>query len=198
MDSIENHSEHIVQDIQTIAKHSVKRKQKERQLRKQRKKLKKLRAYAKFVIFALLILGMYEFVKLPQWYLSSDAFSKPDTEAVKILNNEILTQNIIYDSLKNVSVPNVPIFLMSVNSIKHELFKIPVVKKVYVRRYGFPARIQIIIRERTPIAVVKSSLNSLPMAFATADGAFVTNNKYMSLVEIKPVLKIIIKPSDVK
>ncbi len=34
-------------------------------------------------------------------------------------------------------------------------------KNIYVRRYGFPARIQIIIRERTPIAIIKTDLKKV-------------------------------------
>lgn len=186
-----------IEDVQFIAKHSVKRKQKERQLRKKRKKVKKIKSFLQFVTILLLIFSMYKLVKLPQWYLPNDAFSIPKADVIKIINNEILPDKVLYDSLKNLKVAHKPIFLISVKPIKRELYKIPVIKKVYVRRYGFPARLQIIIREREPVAVIKTSLKSKPLAFATSDGVFVTNKNYMPLVETKPVLKIIINQANI-
>ena len=177
---------------------SVLRKQRERHLRKKRKKLNRIKSLLKIIFIALLIILGYELITLPQWYLASDVFSKPDAKAVRIINNEILPDKVIYDSLKNIKVQKKPIFLMSVNPIKRELFKIPAVKKVYVRRFGFPARVQIILRERTPVAVLKTALNAKPIAFSTSDGIFITNKNYMPLVETKPVLKIIIKSPDIK
>ena len=181
------------QDIRTFAKRSVKRIQKEREIRKERKKADRLRAFLRFIVFIIIIAGIYYFIKMPQWYLPQTAFSKPDEHTIEIINNEIIPNNILYNSLKKISVPKIPIFLMSVRPIQKELYKIPVIKRVYVRRYGFPARIQIIIRERTPVTVIKTSLKSKPLAFSTSDGVFVTNKEYMPLVETKPTLKIIVK-----
>lgn len=180
---------------------SVLRKQRERFLRKKRKRIKKLKSFFKFLLLILFIYVIYAIVNLPQWYLPSDVFSKPDAKVVRILNNEILPDKVLYDALKDVNVPSRPIFLMSTKNIKRELFKIPVIKKVYVRRYGFPARIQIIVRERIPVTVVKPGLKSKPLAFSTQDGVFVTNSEYMPLIEAKPVLQILsrdIKDWDIK
>ena len=193
-----NENENTQQDIQKIATQSVKRKQKERKLRKQRKKVGRLKAFLRFFVFILLVFCMYEFVKLPQWYLPTDVFSKPNYDRLEIFNNEILPDKILYDSLKNVSVSKVPIFMMSVQPVKRELFKIPIIKRVYVRRYGFPARIQIIVKERTPVVVLKTDLKSKPVAFSTSDGIFITNKNYMPLVETKPVLKIIVKTQNIE
>ena len=130
-------------------------------------------------------------MKLPQWYLPQDAFTKKDGKTVEIINNNIVPTSIIYDELQDVKVPRVPIFLMSVKPIKKEIFKIPVVKYIYVRRYGFPARIQIIIRERVPVAVIKTDLKNKPVAFFTSDGVLVSNKNYMGLSETKSALKIL-------
>lgn len=180
------------QDAVTIAKRSVHRKQKERKLRKQRKKINRLKAFLRFVVFILLIFMIYEFWTLPQWYLDKEAFKKPNGN-IEIINNKIVPTNIIYKSLKDIKVYRVPIFLMSVKPIKKELFKIPVIKRIYVRRYGFPARIQIIIRERIPNTVIKTNLKDRPVAFTTSDGVFVTNKNYMGLAENSSIIRILAK-----
>lgn len=184
------------EDAVAEGKHSMRRKQKERYVRKKRKKLKRLKAFLGFLFFVLLVFGVYYFIKLPQWYLEPDAFSKPNEEKVKIINNYLVPKQIIYNSLKGIKVMPVPIFMMGVKDIKRELFKIPVIKNVYIRRYGLPARIQIIIRERIPAVVIKSELNTKPSAFITTDGVFISDKNYTPLSESGSVLKILTKDAN--
>lgn len=172
---------------------SVKRKQKERKIRKQRKKLKMLKSILRLLVFALLVFCMYEIVNLPQWYLKPDAFSKPDKELITLVNNRLVPSSVLYDSIKNTKVKRVPIFLMRVKPIKKEIFKIPVIKNVFVRRYGFPARVQIIVRERVPVTVIKTDLKQKPIAFVTADGVLVLNQKYMDNAQTADTLVILAK-----
>ncbi len=186
------------QDAQNLAKHSVKVKQKERNIRKQRKKLNRWKTFLRIVVFGVLLFFIYQFIKLPGWYLKQDAFSKPDGITVEVVNNKIVPTSIVYKSLKDIKIRKIPIFMMSVKPIKKELFKIPVFKYIYVRRYGFPARIQIIVRERIPSAVIKTNLKDKPVAFATTDGILITNRNYMSLAEIPSALKILVKNPDFK
>lgn len=174
-------------------KHSVHMKQKERQLRKKKKKLGQLKTLLRFLIFLFLISCIYLFVTSPGWYLDSDAFSKPDGKTVEIINNKLVPLNFLYNSLKELPVYRIPIFIMPVTSIKHELYKIPAIKTIYVRRYGFPARIQIIVRERVPMAVIKPDIDKIPVAFATTDNVVVTNKNFMHLAESDSTLKIIAK-----
>ena len=84
-----------------------------------------------------------------------------------------------------------PIFFMRVRGIQKELYKIPVFKKVYVRRYGMPARIQIIVFEREPIAIIKTDLKAKTSAFFTSDGVIILNQKYMNLADNPSILKIL-------
>ena len=191
-DNKNNEYSNDLQDAKKISKHSVKVKQKERNIRKQRKKQNRLKTFLRIILFVLLLFFIYEFVTLPQWYLKPEAFSKPDGQTVEIINNKIVPSNIIYTSLKNIKVRKIPIFMMSVKPIKKELFKIPVFKYIYVRRYGFPARIQIIVRERIPSAVLKTNLKDKPVAFVTTDRILITNKNYMALAEIPSALKILV------
>ncbi len=179
------------QDEFALAKHSVKHKQIERKIRKKRKKINRMKSFLRFIVSILLILAAYQFFKLPQWYLPQDAFTKNDSKTIEIINNKIVPTPIIYQAMRGLYVPKLPIFLVSVKPIKQELFKIPVIKNIYVRRYGFPARIQIIIRERIPIAIIKTDLKAKPVAFFTSDGILITNKNYMNLAETKSALKIL-------
>lgn len=181
------------QDEFTSGKHTVKRKQTERKLRKKRKKVNHLKTFLSSALLILLVIGGYEFFKLPQWYLPQDTFSNINSGRVEYTNNNIVPTYVLQNELKDVEVPKLPIFMTSVTPIKKELYQIPMMKKVYVRRYGFPARIQIIVRERIPIAVIKTDINAKqPLAFYTTDGVLVINKRYMNISGIEPkLLKIL-------
>ena len=190
-DNIMKEFEEELQDEFTLPKHSVKHRQIERKIRKKRKKLNRLKSFLRSVLLVVLLFLMYEFVKLPQWYLPQDVFKNSDSNKIEIVNNNIVPDTVVFNSLKNISVPKLPIFLMSVKPIKKELFTIPVIKNIYVRRYGFPARIQIILRERVPVAVIKTDLNAKPVAFFTSDGILIANKNYMGLSNSKSLLTIL-------
>ena len=179
-------------------KHSVKHKQTERKIRKKRKKVNRLKSTLRFVILAALIFLSYQIFVLPQWYLSQDTFKKPDNNTVEIINNKIVPTYVINKSLKDVKVPHLPIFLMKVKPIKQELFKLPMIKNIYVRRYGFPARLQIIIRERVPIAVIKTDMNAKPAAVFTSDGILIPAKPYMVLPNNTNILNILTNATNMK
>ena len=175
------------------AKTSVKHKQKERNIRKKRKKVKKLQVFLRFLLTLALCFLCYKFFTLKQWYLPQDTFKSQNPEIIQVINNKIIPTNIVYKVIKDIPVSKFPIFMVSVKPIKHELYKIPVVDSIYVRRYGFPARFQIIIRERTPLAVIKPDLQAKPEAFYTSDGVLVTNKNYMNLAQTPDSIKILAK-----
>lgn len=189
---INTYSQQIERAVEK-GKHSVHMKQKERQLRKKLKKRSRLKTFLRFVLFLFLVGSIYVLITLPGWYLREDAFSKPNGQTVEIINNKIIPLNILYNSLRELHVAHVPIFIMPVTQIKNELEKIPAIKEAYVRRYGFPARIQIIVREREPMAVIKTELNKIPVAFVTEDNKMVTNKNFMHLAESDSTLRILVK-----
>ena len=197
----DNKNHHITEEVQdefSLVKHSVKHKQTERKIRKKRKKINRLKAFLRFGVLLLLIFLTYNFFKLSGWYLPKDTFLNPAKGRVQIVNNKIIPDYIINKSIKDLSVPHLPIFMMSVDPIKKEIYQIPVIKNVYIRRYGFPARVQIIINERIPIAIIKTDLKAKPAAFFTTDGVLITNKHYMNIPDDTSVLKILTTPYGLK
>jgi len=186
------------EDEFTQVKHSLRHKQKERLVRKKRKKINSVKSLLRVVLFFGLIYLMYFICNLSGWYLPVDTFKNSDSNRIEIVNNKIVPTYVINKAIKDVKISHIPIFLMSVNPIKKEIYKIPVIKNIYVRRYGFPARIQIILRERTPVAIIKRDLNAKPSAFFTSDGILVTNKQYMNLAENADTLKILTVSKDLK
>ena len=54
------------------------------------------------------------------------------------------------------------------------------IQNVYIRRFWFPARLQIIVIERTPIVTISPNLEAPPIAFFSADGKLI-GREYMPL-----------------
>ncbi len=183
------------EDFSSI-KNSVRYKKMERKIRKKRKKLNLLKSFLRFFVTVGLVVLSYFIIKLPQWYLAPDAFKYPE-KTVEIVNNRIIPDSVIYNSIRELDVPKLPIFLVKTKPLMQKIYKIPVIKKAYIRRYGFPARFQIIIRERVPIAIIKTDLHNPPSAFFTSDGVLITNKSYMNIPD-KEILKIITSPQSLK
>ncbi len=180
-------------DAENEGKKSLKRKRKERQIRKKRKKLNSLKRMLRFLFFIGMVILIYEFVLYSGWYLAPDSFKKPGNNSVQIVNNKLTPQSIIYNSLSGIKIHKTPIFMMRVSPIKKAILKIPVVKSVYIRRYGLPARLLIIVRERVPMVVIKTDLSKQPVAFVTTDGVMVKDKNFMANAQNNETLVILVK-----
>ena len=186
------------EDEYKMVKHSVRHKQKERVIRKKRKKVNRLKSVSRLAVFLIVIYSIYKFFTLSGWYLPQDTFKNPSLDRIQIVNNKIIPTYVLNQTMKDIKVSKFPIFMMRSKAIKRALYGLPTTKKVYVRRYGFPARIQIIMQERVPVAIIKTGLDAKPSAFFTSDNLLITNKKYMNLDEYSSVLNIITTPQSLK
>lgn len=182
-----------VSDAENEGKKSLKRRQKERVIRKKRKKLKNIKKFLRFLLFVGIILSIYCVITLSGWYLNSNAFKDSKSKSIEIVNNKLTNETLIYKSLENIKIKKIPIFMLSTTPMKKAILKIPVIKNVYIRRYGFPARLLIIVKERTPMAVLKTDLSKLPIAFVTTDGMMIKDAIYMQKAQNNDTLIILVK-----
>ncbi len=143
---------------------------KKRKLRKGRKRQSTFRKFFRFIMTIVLLCGFVYISKMPQWYLPKDSFKKVAGTSVEIINNSIVKPQMIFALLKNTEVPNVPIYMAKTEHIRKEIKKLPPVKEVYIRRYAFPARLQIILKERVPVITISPDLKVQPVAAFSEDG----------------------------
>ena len=143
---------------------------KKRKLRKGRKRQSIFRKFFRFIMTIVLLCGFVYISKMPQWYLPKDSFKKVAGTSVEIINNSIVKPQMIFALLKNTEVPNVPIYMAKTEHIRKEIKKLPPVKEVYIRRYAFPARLQIILKERVPVITISPDLKVQPVAAFSEDG----------------------------
>lgn len=151
----------------------AKKRLRQRRVRGKQNSLKHVHTFCRFLLSSLLLVGVYYFVKLPQLYISQDAFTNSDSEVIKLVNNEIVPDEKIYTLLSGFQVDGLPIFVQRTDDLKKMLLTLPPVEDVYIRRYVFPARIDLIFRERIPVISVKPEPNSQPFAYFTQDGTLV-------------------------
>lgn len=158
----------------------VKKKQRERLVRKGRMKQERLRIFVRFFLSLFMLFGLIYASHCNGWFMDKNAFNYVGGNSVEIINNKIIPSHKILAVLKNSNVPDVPIYLAKTNEIKKELMQLTPIENVYIRRYAFPARMQIIIRERIPAITISPDMKVAPVAFFTTDGKLI-GREYMPL-----------------
>ena len=131
-------------------------------------------------IIATIIFAIIFILKLPQWRLHSNAFDSLNNPALEIVNNRIVPSQKILSALRRNQVPLQPIFMVKTDDLKKSITQLEPIQNVYIRRFGFPARLQIIVVERTPIVTISPNLDVPPIAFFSADGKLI-GREYMPL-----------------
>lgn len=169
---------------QRLSQYSTQRRlqknQMERKVRQSQMWLRRFRIFARLVSIILLIFFGYSLLKLPQWYLSKDAFSSVENPSLEILNNKIVPSYKILAALRRTEIPNKPIYMFQTDEIKKSVMQLEPVEDVFVRRLWFPARLQIIIQERIPVITISPVENVAPIAFFARGGKLIGRD-YMPL-----------------
>lgn len=162
----------------------------QRQVRKSQRRLARLRVmYRLFLIFGMIFM-IFFILKMPQWRLHSNAFDSLNSPALEIVNNRIVPSQKILSALRRNQVPRQPIFLVKTDNLKKSITQLEPIQNVYIRRFWFPARLQIIVIERTPIVTISPNIDVPPIAFFSSDGKLI-GREYMPLDEdYKTVLVI--------
>jgi len=90
-------------------------------------------------------------------------------------------------------MPDKPVYLINTKSIENKILELTAVKKVFIRRYWFPARLKIIIDERTPVLSITPTPKVSPIAVFTNDDGVVKilGRDYLPLPPSKETYKIV-------
>lgn len=152
----------------------------QRQVRKSQRRLNQLRSlWRMFIILFLCAVGLLV-LKMPQWRLHKNAFDNLNSQSLEIVNNKIVPSNKILSALRRNQVSTKPIFLVKTDNLKKSIMQLEPIQDVYIRRFWYPARLQIIIIERTPLITISPDINVPPIAFFSADGKLIGRD-YMPL-----------------
>lgn len=162
----------------------------QRQVRKSQRRLNQLRSLWKmFIIIGLICVSLF-ILKMPQWRLHSNAFDSLNSPALEIVNNRIVPSQKILSALRRNQVPLKPIFMVKTDNLKKSIMQLDPIQDVYIRRFWFPARMQIIILERTPAITIAPDEKVAPIAFFSSDGKLIGRD-YMPLNSDFKVVRVI-------
>ncbi len=131
------------------------------------------------LIFAIVYFGIWT-LKLPQWFINKELLATVDSSVVKIEGNLITPQYKIIDLIKQTELPHTQVFRLDTRELERNITQLQPVKKVYVRRYWFPARLNILVEERVPVFLIAPNLETEPISAITADGVFI-DREYMPI-----------------
>ena len=170
--------------------HRYKQARMHRQVRRTQKRLNRLRAtYKLLIILSMIALGLI-ILKMPQWRLPPNSFDSVNSASLEIVNNHIVPSQKILSALRRTKVPARPLFLVQTTSLKESILKLEPVRDVYIRRFWFPARLQIVVIERTPLITISPNLDVPPIAFFSSDGKLIGRD-YMPLDESYKTVRVI-------
>ena len=165
--------------------------QKEKSEQKHKRKLVKnsiglllLRA----LFIAALIFAGYKILLSSKWYYPQDLFTKADSKRLSVAGTYITPKESVINALKSLQIPKKPLYLIDVQGFKNQILEIKTVKDVYIRRYWFPARLQIIIEDRKPLLSIAPTPESEPVAFFVEGGKLLSSEflpKNKSLYPLK-------------
>ena len=168
----------------------VKKVRKSRKVRKGRRKQNVFRKSFRFFMTIFLIFALVYISKMPQWYLNKKAYTTAGNNAIIIENNKIVKPYRILAFLKLHKVPDKPIYMMKTADIERDIKKLPPVEDVYIRRYAFPARLQIIVKERVPVIAIAPSEKVPPVAAFAKDGTLI-GHEFMPLPPGLKTIKVL-------
>lgn len=161
-----------------------------RKLRKLRISLIRLRSSLRFFMTVAIFILLIKIISFPQWYLDKNVFKYYPNNSLEIVGNEVVATMQIMDELQKINLPNKQVFLISTKEIEKKLLKMSPVKKVYIRRFWFPARLKIVINEREPVLGVSPSPKVPAVAIFTSDNTII-GKKFLPLPKSKPYYKVL-------
>ncbi|MFA7659358.1 MAG: FtsQ-type POTRA domain-containing protein [Candidatus Gastranaerophilaceae bacterium] len=177
----ENENEEKEQRLSRYAaERRIQKNQMERKVRRSQMWLRRFRIFSRLSIILLLIVFGYLLAKSHQWYLNKNVFNSLSNPSLEILNNKIVPSYKILAALRRTEVPNKPIYRLETDEIKHNIMQLEPIEDVFIRRFWFPARLQVIVQERVPIITISPAENVPPIAFFARGGKLIGRD-YMPL-----------------
>jgi len=129
-------------------------------------------------------------LKLPQWYIDSNKLYEANPEVLTIQGNNITPYYKIINLIRQTQLPNTQIFRLSTEELSNNIAQLQSVRKVYIRRYWFPARLVVVLDERVPVFLLAPNLTSEPTLALTTDGV-VLDHDYLPLNTNTKTIKLL-------
>ncbi|MDD3593494.1 MAG: FtsQ-type POTRA domain-containing protein, partial [Candidatus Gastranaerophilales bacterium] len=162
---------------------------KRRELNRQKFILNKTKVFSKFLLIGGLFYLLYLLITSSLWILPADIFSNGGKYLV-VKGANITKPERIIQELKAMDIPQKPLYLINVKPYEEKIQKLPSIRKAFIRRYWLPARLEVLVEERTPMLTIAPSPKSPRSAAITSDRAIIPK-EYLTIDKTKfPTYKI--------
>ena len=172
----------------------VNRRLKHHKLRRQARRGQILvRRIFKFVRFCFILFIFYSIFRLGatrHWFLPNDVYEKQIGEKVEILGNSIVTNEKILYQMKEIPLEKKQIFKIDPKPIENKIEELVPIKRAYIRRFAFPARLVVMIEELTPAITIAPSEDVQPVVAFAITGELITRD-FLPLPDESDVFKIL-------
>ena len=161
-----------------------------RKIASTRSMIRRLRMFLRLVLIILIVVFGLKVLKMHGWYLNQELLSATDESVIKIEGNIITPKYKIVDLIRQVQLPNTQIFRLDTTEMEENIKQLQPIKKVYVRRFWHPARIDVLVEERVPVFLITPKIDAAPIAAITTDGVLI-DREYMPISPKFKTYKII-------
>ena len=144
-----------------------------RNLRQMEINIHRSRVLAKFFLVIFLMWLIFRIANLHYWYLNPAVLSYYPNHTLEIQGNSIVSTKQIMEKIKGIKIPHKPIYMLNTLPIEKSIMTLSPVKKVYVRRFWFPARLNIVIVEKQSVLAISPSTKAPPIAVFADDSTII-------------------------
>ena len=166
-------------------KRRLKVKKIKRQIMANRAMLERVRFFLSLILMAAIYLLSNKLVKSSKWYIDSDKLSHADSSILSIQGNNITPDYKIINIIRQTQLPNVQIFRLDTKELEENILQLQTIKKVYIRRYWFPARLNVAVDERVPAFLLAPNIESEPNSALTTDGILLDHDYFPFKNQVK-------------
>ena len=145
-----------------------------------KKRIRYIRMFLRVSLIVLLCYFSYWILNLNMWYINPKDIMDFNPGTVKIEGNLITPSYKVADIIRREEAPDEQIFKFSTKQMEESLSHLQSVKKAYIRRFWFPARLIVFVEERTPVFIIAPNDESAPIAAVTEDGHYI-DREYMPI-----------------
>lgn len=150
-----------------------------------RANLKRVRMLLSLILIYCVFYFSAKVIKSPQWYLDFDKLSHADKSVLIIQGNNITPDYKITNIIRQTQLPNVQIFRLNTKELEDNIMQLQTIKKVFIRRYWFPARLNVAVDERVPAFLLAPNLESEPNSALTTDGILIDHDYFPFKTPVK-------------
>lgn len=130
--------------------------------------IRRIYKFIRFLFILFIFYAIYRIGASHYWYLPQDIYTNPKSNAIKIVGNKIVKKEKIIQEMNKIPLEKKQIYKINPSKIANQIETLEPIKRVYIRRFWFPARIVVMVEEYTPaIAISPSEDTPEILAFTT-------------------------------